>query len=123
MKYIIASDIHGSAKYCQLLLQKFNEEKADKILLLGDILYHGPRNDLPDDYKGYIAIHNCNSWWRIKSMWLETYEAPKYDILDFEKSNFKLKEIDRNYFKEGEPMTAYQAKFTAEGKPIYYAKN
>ncbi len=40
----------------------------------------------------------------------------------FEKSNFKLKEIDRNYFKEGEPMTAYQAKFVAEGKPIYYAK-
>lgn len=40
----------------------------------------------------------------------------------FEKSNFKLIEIDRNYFKEGEPMTAYQAKFVAEGKPIYYAK-
>lgn len=40
----------------------------------------------------------------------------------FENSNFKLEEINRNYFKEGEPMTAYQAKFVAEGKPIFYAK-
>ena len=40
----------------------------------------------------------------------------------FEKSNFKLEEINRNYFKEGEPMTAYQAKFVSEGKPIYYAR-
>ncbi len=50
MKFIIASDIHGSAKYCRLLLQKFEEEKADKLLLLGDILYHGPRNELPEEY-------------------------------------------------------------------------
>lgn len=40
----------------------------------------------------------------------------------FEKSNFKLEEINRNYYKEGEPMTAYQAKFVSEGKPIYYAR-
>lgn len=40
----------------------------------------------------------------------------------FTKSNFKLVEINRNYFKENEPMTAYQAKFVAEGKPIFYAK-
>ena len=40
----------------------------------------------------------------------------------FEKSNFKLEEINRNYYKEGEPMTAYQTKFVSEGKPIYYAR-
>ena len=40
----------------------------------------------------------------------------------FDNSEFKLLEIDRNYYKEGEPMTAYQAKFVSEGKPIYYAK-
>ena len=40
----------------------------------------------------------------------------------FEKSNFKLEEINRNYYKKGEPMTAYQAKFVSEGKPIYYAR-
>ena len=50
MKLIIASDLHGSAKYCQLLLQAFNDENADFLLLLGDVLYHGPRNPLPDEY-------------------------------------------------------------------------
>ncbi len=50
MKLIIASDIHGSAKYCRLLLQRFEAEKGDKLLLLGDILYHGPRNPLPEEY-------------------------------------------------------------------------
>lgn len=50
MKYMIASDIHGSAYYCGLLLEAYRREKADRLLLLGDILYHGPRNDLPRDY-------------------------------------------------------------------------
>lgn len=50
MKYLIASDIHGSAFYCREMLRAFEEEKADKLILLGDILYHGPRNDLPKDY-------------------------------------------------------------------------
>lgn len=50
MKFIIASDIHGSAKYCRMLLNAFDCERADKLLLLGDILYHGPRNPLPDEY-------------------------------------------------------------------------
>ena len=50
MKFLIASDIHGSAYYCDLLVKAITEEKPDKILLLGDILYHGPRNDLPRDY-------------------------------------------------------------------------
>lgn len=50
MKWVIASDIHGSAFYCGLLLKRFFEEEADRLLLLGDILYHGPRNDLPKEY-------------------------------------------------------------------------
>ena len=50
MKWLIASDIHGSAYYCRCLAEAYEREKADKILLLGDILYHGPRNDLPRDY-------------------------------------------------------------------------
>lgn len=60
MKFIIASDIHGSAYYCRMLLEAFEKEKADKILLLGDILYHGPRNDLPKEYapKEVIAMLN-----------------------------------------------------------------
>lgn len=60
MKILIASDIHGSAFYCRKLLDAFETEKADKLLLLGDILYHGPRNDLPEQYdpKQVIAMLN-----------------------------------------------------------------
>lgn len=50
MKLMIASDIHGSAYYCRALLDAFESQQADRLLLLGDILYHGPRNDLPKDY-------------------------------------------------------------------------
>ena len=50
MKLIIASDIHGSAYWCRRLCDLIAEEKPDKVILLGDLLYHGPRNDLPRDY-------------------------------------------------------------------------
>lgn len=60
MKWLIASDIHGSAYYCRKLLEAYKKEKADRILLLGDVLYHGPRNDLPKEYnpKAVIAMLN-----------------------------------------------------------------
>lgn len=51
MKWLIASDIHGSAPCCQKLLEAFRREKAQRLLLLGDLLYHGPRNDLPEGYR------------------------------------------------------------------------
>lgn len=60
MKFLIASDIHGSAKYCEMLINAFKQEKADKILLLGDILYHGPRNDLPENYAPKKVIEMLN---------------------------------------------------------------
>ena len=50
MKLIIASDIHGSAYWCGKLMELVEEETPDKLILLGDLLYHGPRNDLPKDY-------------------------------------------------------------------------
>ena len=50
MKYLVASDLHGSNFYLDKLLSRVNIENPDKIILLGDILYHGPRNDLPKDY-------------------------------------------------------------------------
>lgn len=50
MKIMVASDIHGSAHYCRMLLEAFNASQADRLVLLGDILYHGPRNDLPKEY-------------------------------------------------------------------------
>lgn len=60
MKFLICSDIHGSAYYCRKLIEAIEKEKADRVILLGDILYHGPRNDLPKDYapKEVIAMLN-----------------------------------------------------------------
>ena len=60
MKFLIASDIHGSLKYCEMLLKAFENEKADKMILLGDILYHGPRNDLPENYAPKAIIELLN---------------------------------------------------------------
>lgn len=61
MKYLIASDVHGSAYWCNELLTAFQNEEADKLILLGDLLYHGPRNDFPDDYapKRVFAMLNA----------------------------------------------------------------
>jgi putative phosphoesterase len=50
MKIFIASDIHGSAAWCRRMLHAYDREQADCMLLLGDILYHGPRNALPEEY-------------------------------------------------------------------------
>lgn len=60
MKWLIASDIHGSAFYCRQLLQCFKTECADRLLLLGDLLYHGPRNDLPEGYAPKEVIEMLN---------------------------------------------------------------
>lgn len=60
MKWMIASDLHGSAYWCEKLLERYREEKAGKLLMLGDILYHGPRNDLPKDYAPKKVIEMLN---------------------------------------------------------------
>ena len=61
MKYFIASDIHGSASWCKKMIDMFNSERADRLVLLGDLLYHGPRNDLPDDYNPKKVIEMLNA--------------------------------------------------------------
>lgn len=61
MKLMIASDIHGSAFYCEKLLNAFNQENPQRLLLLGDLLYHGPRNDLPKDYAPKKVISMLNA--------------------------------------------------------------
>ena len=60
MKWMFASDIHGSAYYCRKMLEAYQAEEAGRLILLGDILYHGPRNDLPKEYapKEVIAMLN-----------------------------------------------------------------
>ena len=73
MKLMIASDIHGSAYYCRKLLEAYDREKAGRMVILGDILYHGPRNDLPKEYapKEVIAtvIQKWIRWyWNFQSL-------------------------------------------------------
>ena len=60
MKWMIASDLHGSAYYCRKMLEAFEREGAARLFLLGDLLYHGPRNDLPREYAPKAGIPLLN---------------------------------------------------------------
>ncbi len=62
MKYMIASDIHGSAYFCRKLLDAYITSGAGRLILLGDILYHGPRNDLPREYAPKEVISMLNEY-------------------------------------------------------------
>ena len=62
MKLVIASDIHGSAFWCKKLMEVCEKEQPDHLILLGDILYHGPRNDLPRDYAPKRVIPMLGEW-------------------------------------------------------------
>ena len=102
MKYVIASDIHGSAYWCNQLLAAFANEGADKLILLGDLLYHGPRNPFPDDYspqKVFTALNaikdkilcvrgNCDS--EVDQMVLEFPILADYALLSVQKKTLFL---------------------------------
>ena len=60
MKLMFASDIHGSYPSASQMLRRFDEEGAERLILLGDILYHGPRNDLPAGYVPKEVIRLLN---------------------------------------------------------------
>ena len=63
MRVVIASDIHGSAYYAAKLKERFLAEKAEQLILLGDIYYHGPRNDLSYEYDPQKVADILNSMW------------------------------------------------------------
>lgn len=102
MKYMFASDVHGSAYYCRKMLDAFREENAGRLVLLGDLLYHGPRNDLPKDYapKKVIAMlneykqviynvrGNCDA--EVDQMVLEFPIMADYALLEIEGRSFYL---------------------------------
>ena len=114
MNLMIASDIHGSARYCRALLAAFAREGADRLLLLGDILYHGPRNDLPEEYapKEVIALlnplrekllcvrGNCDS--EVDQMVLEFPILADYCIL-YERGHMIFATHGHNFNKEKMP--------------------
>ena len=100
MKVMFISDLHGSYYWANKAIEKYHEEKADKLIILGDILYHGPRNDLPKDYnckkviallnplkKDIIAVRgNCDS--EVDQM-----------VLDFPmRSDYALMDVDQHHF-------------------------
>ena len=62
MKYMFASDIHGSAAQLEKLMKIFETSGARKLILMGDLLYHGPRNDLPEEYstKRCMELYNAH---------------------------------------------------------------
>ncbi len=62
MRYLVISDIHGALDPIKKIIEIFNESKCDKIICLGDILYHGPRNDLPSSYNPKEVIKILNSY-------------------------------------------------------------
>lgn len=62
MKYMIASDLHGSYFYGRKLFDRFDEERPEMLLLLGDILYHGARNALPEAYSTMDLTALLNSY-------------------------------------------------------------
>lgn len=62
MKYMFASDIHGSAYYCRKMLEIYRQSGAKRLILLGDILYHGPRNDLPEEYAPKLVMEMLNEY-------------------------------------------------------------
>ena len=102
MKVMFISDIHGSAKYCYKAIEKFHEKKCDLLVILGDILYHGPRNDLPEEYDckevirmlnqeaaNIIAIRgNCDS--EVDQMVLDFPMRGDYSILQLDGRKFFL---------------------------------
>ena len=120
MKLMIASDIHGSAYYCHKMIEAYKREQADKLLLLGDLLYHGPRNDLPKEYEPKKVIEmlngikedllcvrgNCDS--EVDQMVLEFPIMADYCILYlggrmiFATHGHKLNQTDKPLLKKGD---------------------
>lgn len=102
MKVMFISDIHGSSKYCRKAIEKFEKHKCDMLVILGDILYHGPRNELPDGYDckevikmlnpvaaKIVAVRgNCDS--EVDQMVLDFPMRSDYSILNLDGHKFFL---------------------------------
>ena len=115
MKYMFASDVHGSAYYCRLMLEKYKEEQAERLVLLGDLLYHGPRNDLPKEYAPkevikmlngmkndiYAVRGNCEA--EVDQMVLDFPILADYCIL-YEKGHMIFATHGHHYNMENPPM-------------------
>ncbi len=119
MKYLIASDVHGSAYYMQKIIDLFNIEKADKLILLGDIYNHGPRNPLPQDYapmkvsemlnqmvdKLIVVKGNCDS--QVDTM-ISSFDFVENAVIDCQNKSVFLTH-GHVYNKDSKPKTKFDA--------------
>lgn len=97
MKYLVISDIHGSVYYLNKVLEKIND--YDKLILLGDILYHGPRNDLPIEYNPKQIISTLNNL-KDKIIAVRGNCDAEVDlmVLDFEIKDFEWLKVGNHLF-------------------------
>ena len=77
MKYLIASDIHGSAESCKKMLEWYEEYHCERMILLGDYLYHGPRNDIPG---GLCFVYHIWIWHRMQANKFLSQQAKHKDV-------------------------------------------
>ena len=95
MKYLVISDIHGSSKYLKMVLTTVND--YDNLVILGDILYHGPRNDLPVEYNPREVIEILNNLKKKVIAVRGNCDAKiDLDLLEFDISNHKWIDINGN---------------------------
>lgn len=119
MKWMIASDIHGSASDCQQTLALFEKENAEKLLLLGDLLYHGPRNGLPEDYNPKEVASLLNAY-KDKIICVRGNCDADVDQLLLE---FPIKENHRCYMLSGRPLFVTHGHVYNESNPPAFRKN
>lgn len=118
MKLIIASDLHGSLKYTKKLEELINKENPDKIILLGDLLYHGARNALPEDYST-IEVANILNKYSTKIIAVRGNCDSEVDdmVTDFNiMSDYKSIDIDgvKFYLTHGHLINKYENLFQDE---------
>ena len=134
MKYMFASDVHGSAYYCRKMLDVYKEEKAERLVLLGDLLYHGPRNDLPREYAPkqvismlndmkkeiYAVRGNCEA--EVDQMVLQFPVMADYCILNLDGRTFYATHVLKAEQKEGYILlNPGSVSIPKEGNPPTYA--
>ena len=116
MKYLIASDIHGSAYWAERLCAAIESEQPDRIVLLGDLLYHGPRNDLPRDR--IIAVRgNCDA--EVDQMVLDFPVMADYATL-FDETGRELFLTHGHVFGAGMHNSVDRAPALPEGSALVY---
>ncbi|MCD8056603.1 MAG: phosphodiesterase [Clostridiales bacterium] len=118
MKLLIASDIHGSAYFCEKLAERISIETPDRVVLLGDLLYHGPRNDLPRGYSPKDVARRLNE---LKSIIIAVRGNCEAEV-DSMMLDFPITADYAVIFADGITMFATHGHIYTEEKPLPHAK-